>query len=903
MFRRIRSCAAAAVAGVMLIASVVALATSRADEPADPAAVSGSATISGEGLLVLYDFRSGDGSLVRDRSGHQPPVDLTIESTDAVRWGDASLEVFGRTILRTQTPPKRLIQAVKRTGELSVAAWVRPANATQQGPARLVALSKNGSERNFTLGQDGSRYDARLRTTDTSANGIPSVSTQPESLTAELTHVVYTRNRRGAVKVFLNGELAEESEVAGNTSNWDPSYSLALANEISGDRPWQGTFYLVAIYSRDLLPEEVAEHFRAGPDIKTGPAEATAFDEKAHFFETRVAPLLARHCLECHDAATREGGLSLAREDSAKAGGDSGKVLVPGKAADSPLWAAVESESMPLERPPLSDDEKKVLRQWIDDGASWSLEMIDPAIYAHDGPAGENWLRRLTVPEYIETVRSALGVDIAKEAREILPPDLRADGFSNTAYNLSVDLKHVDGYARLAQIIVERMDISAFTARFSSARRFTDDDMGDLISRMGKWLLRGPLEDRELIAYRGISTTAASAGGTFEEAVGLILEAMLQSPRFLYRVEAQTGDGSKWPVSEYELASRMSYIIWGGPPDQELLRAAEVGELDGPGLQEQIKRMLDDPRAVSRSLQFAAEWLNLSRLRDLKPDQHRFPEWNPELADDMRRETLAYFQDVVWNQDRPMADLLNAPVAYLTPRLAQHYNMDDAAELLVDKSSDPADDLACYDVSSVPGRGGLLTQGSILTVGGDEASMVSRGLFVMHDVLRGVVKDPPPCVDTTPVPTRPGLTQRAIAEGRLANSSCSGCHAKFEPLAFGLEQYDGLGAWNENDEHGNVLRSDGEILFPGAAGPVKYTTSAEMMDLLANSHRVKETITWKVTQFALGRPLTAEDARVVTEIHHTAQADGGTYRSLVTAILLSDLVQMTTTEPVTNANR
>ena len=176
-------------------------------------------------------------------------------------------------------------------------------------------------------------------------------------------------------------------------------------------------------------------------------------------------------------------------------------------------------------------------------------------------------------------------------------------------------------------------------------------------------------------------------------------------------------------------------------------------------------------------------------------------------------------------------------------------------------------------------------------MGGDQASMVTRGLFVLHELLRGVVRDPPPGVDTTPVPTKPGLTQRGISTSRLAKASCSGCHAKFEPLAFGLEKFDGLGAYSQADKHGNRLREDGKVLIPGQSSPVAYKTSAELMNLLASSPRVHETFTWKVVQFAMGRPLGANDARSVAEIHLASQKAGGTYQSLVTAIILSDLVR------------
>src|SRR5690606_7651406 len=122
-------------------------------------------------------------------------------------------------------------------------------------------------------------------------------------------------------------------------------------------------------------------------------------------------------------------------------------------------------------------------------------------------------------------------------------------------------------------------------------------------------------------------------------------------------------------------------------------------------------------------------------------------------------------------------------------------------------------------------------------------------------------------VDTTPVPSKPGRTQRTVAEARVANVNCGGCHAKFEPLAYGLEKFDGIGAYHEHDRHGNALRDDGEVLFPGSAEPIPYKSSAELMDLLADSDRVRTTLTWKIAQYALGRPLGAADAPTMQEIH------------------------------------
>ncbi len=841
-----------------------------------------------EGLQVLYDFRESEGNVVKDRAGVGKPLDLQIKKVDHVRRTEGALRITGENVIRSSQPAKRLIDAVKRSGSLTVEAWVRPLGLKQRGPARIVTLSKNANERNFTLGQEGDHVEFRLRTTKTSTNGIPSVNTAGKTLREKLTQIVYTRDRKGTARLYLDGRQSTQTKVNGAMNNWDDSFQLALADELSGDRTWRGEIHLVAVYSRDLSPREVEQNFRAGPKGRNTLLLASN-GARANMFETEIAPILSQHCLECHDSASKKGGLDLSRKAAAFAGGESGEAIVAGKSSQSLLWESVAGDVMPQDRPPLSDEQKRRLGQWIDSGAQWTIDYVDPAIY-RNVRTGENWVQRLTIPQYIATVRAAVGVDISKEAWKLLPQDKRADGFRNTAYNLTVDLGHVEAYAKLAQAIVAKMDTVAYARKFSKSRQLTDDNMRALIADMGKIILRGPLDEREVVVYRGISTTVASAGGDFREAVALVLEAMLQSPRFIYRIENQVGDGSQWPVGNYELASRMSYILWGGPPDNELFKAADSGDLGDPQqLRRHIARMLEDPRAVEQSKQFVIEWLNLDRLDNMKPNALKFPHWDAQLARDMREETIEFFLDVVWKQNRPLSDLLNAQFTYSTPRLAKHYGIKAQGEKFVR-----------YDLAEIPSRGGLLTHGSVLTIGGDDASMVTRGLFVLNDLLFSEVGDPPPGLDTTPVPTSPGRTHRAIATERVESTACGGCHSRFEPLAFGLEKFDGLGTFHEVDEHGNQLREDGEILFPGEAKPVEYKSTAQLMDLLAGSDRVSQCLTRKVTQFALGRPLFASDAPSLRAIHEASQKAGGTYRSLITEIIMSDLVQRTHTEAAEN---
>ena len=841
----------------------------------------------GTGLIAVYDFQEGSGKTINDSSSFGRPVNLVIKTPKAVRWVDGGLRITGNAQIISQGEPKKLVEFPRRSGEITIEAWIQPDSLDQKGPARIVTFSGNVNQRNFTLGQDGDKFEVRFRTTRTSVNGIPGVASPSSSLKQDLTHVVYTRNRGGRVRIFVNGNKVSQSTVRGALNNWTATYKFGIANETNKQRPWKGTYHLVAIYNRELQPNEITQNFRAGHEANLGYVKNEKSESRA-LFETKVASVLANQCLECHDSATKEGGLDLSKKTTAFKGGESGIAIVANRPEQSPIWQQVETDDMPADRPPLTTQEKQLLRKWIETGADWSLDMIDPASYTHSADQATNWARRLTVNEYINSVYSTVGVDIRTQAKKHLPGDLRADGFANTAYNLDVDLKHIESYARLAELIVDQMDVREFGARFTKSLKLDDTSLRTLIAQMGKWVLRGPLKTEEVDHFLSLGISVENTGGDFEEAVSYILESMLQSPRFIYRIEKQQGDGGTWPVDEYELAVRMGYLIWGAPPDQELYAAAEQGDLfDAEKLDAQIDRMLADPLAISQSRDFVTQWLNLKRLENLRPDRKRFPDWNEALALDMREETLAYFEEVVWNQGRPISDLFNAQFTFATHRLARHYGL----------SPDPdTAELTRYDLADVPRRGGLLSHGSVLTVGGDDASMVTRGLFVLNHVLRGVVKDPPPFVDATPIPTMPGLTNRSFALERLADSRCSGCHKRFEPLAFGLEMYDGTGAVHQTDEHGNELREDGEVLFPGDSDPVKFKSADELMDLLAENDRVSKTLTWKVAQFAIGRPLSGQESSTLEEIHKQTTENGGTYQSLIRAIIHSELVQKTKTE-------
>ena len=849
-----------------------------------------------------------------------------------------------------------------------------------------------------------------------------------------------------------------------------------------------------------------------------GAGEAVSTPAERRFL-AEVAPILARHCLECHGPTSRKGDFDLSHRDRLAAGGANGAAVVAGKAGESPLWQYVDADAMPPDGPPLTPAEKAALKNWIDAGAAWPAAEPWAVLHRADAAAlGAGWVRRLTAPEYVASVRDAVGVNLAADADRLLPRDLRADGFHNTAYNLGVDLAHVRAYAELARLAIDRADLKAVLKERAPGKR-----IDDRIAALAGAVLRGPIAPEEAAAFRAVAKAVKREGGDETEALGYVLEAMLQSPRFLYRLESQRGDGRRRAVVGHELAARLSFTLWGAPPDAELRAAAERGELnDTPAGREavagQIARLLGDPRARVRSARFAHEWLNLDRLDALHPPAERFPRWDPALAGDMRRETLAFFNSVAWENDEPLTALLTEPTAFLTPRLAEHYGLDwgqIGGNAVLAPTPEPAGVLALYDfagkgktiedrggsgapldlvisgdsktrrtpaglevtgpsqISSrrpakeltaalkrggeltieawvtpakkeqdgparivtlsggsikrnvtlaqdgrkydarlrttvntdknglpsantdaavrtdrpqhvvftrtsfglarvwVDGamrgnrntegnfgnwddgfrlalageigakrpwlgtlhrvviygraltaeeiaeragspwridltdestRGGLLRQGSTLTAGGSEASTVTRGLFVLRDLLLGDVGDPPPGVDTTPKPPQPGLSQRMMAEKRLADASCAGCHVQFEPFAFALERYDGLGAYREQDHHGNALRTDGEVKLPGGGGLATFESTDDFLTLIAAGEPVRRGLTRKLTQFALGRPLSAADEPAVQAIHEAAWSDDaphgpGSYRSLMTAIAGSELLLTAPTEP------
>ncbi len=232
-----------------------------------PAGGSGRVT---NGLAAEYRFEEAGGTVVHDVSGLQPALDLSIENTSAVSWGAGTLSIQSPTVLTTGGPATRLTEAVRASGEVTVEAWIVPDSLNQEGPARLVTLSNGATMRNFTLGQGlynglpKDSFNMRCRHTSTDLDGEPMVNTGAGGAKQGLQHVVYTRTPGGDARIYVDGSVKANTNLAGNFSNWDSGYRFALANELGANRPWLGSFHLVAVYERALSSQEVLQNYQAG---------------------------------------------------------------------------------------------------------------------------------------------------------------------------------------------------------------------------------------------------------------------------------------------------------------------------------------------------------------------------------------------------------------------------------------------------------------------------------------------------------------------------------------------------------------------------------------------------------------------------------------------------------------
>jgi hypothetical protein len=491
---------------------------------------------------------------------------------------------------------------------------------------------------------------------------------------------------------------------------------------------------------------------------------------------------------------------------------------------------------------------------------------------------GGAYVRRLTRWEYANTVADLFKMPVPTGLPELLPADIRANGFSNDFAGQLVSLEHVSAYSGSADAVGAALAkapawLTPFATCAATTQGTTAVCRDQIVRGLGLHLFRRPATDAEVMSFGGLFDAAVAAGmTTAPAAAAVVVRGMLQAPQFLYRLERQAAapGAAARALDNYEIATRLSYFLWSSAPDDALLAAAQAGDLTSPDkLRAQVTRMLTGAHARDVIQRYFREWLSLDDL----DDANRGAAFTPQLAADMKKETLDVVGADLWDAKHPLLSMFTSKSTIASPALAKHYGL-------------PAPGAGGrVSTATAPGRTGILTHASVLTVDGDaDASIVLRGLYVMRKIMCGDVPAPPP--GATSVMLAPATaSQRVKSDARLAMQPCQSCHSQFDPLAYAFEPFDNIGALQTKDVNNNPVKSDGWIPM---ATNVPYTATDDYMAALAKDPRVSDCMAKHVAQFAWGRALESADACLLEDVRGRLGAPGTrTFADVVTAVASS----------------
>jgi len=395
----------------------------------------------------------------------------------------------------------------------------------------------------------------------------------------------------------------------------------------------------------------------------------------------------------------------------------------------------------------------------------------------------------------------------------------------------------------------------------------------EIIRNFAERAYRRPLSGIEVSRLAHLVSFAEQEGGSFERGIQLMVQAVLASPNFLFRTELPNKSLSDGRVTnDYQLATRLSYFLWSSMPDDTLFELAKEDVLHRDDvLEKQVLRMLADPKSVALVDNFASQWLQLRNLDLVDPDRERFPTFDNGLRIAMRRETELFFEALI-REDRSLLELIDADFTFLNERLAQHYGIEGVK----------GENFRRVQLED-PVRGGVITQASVLTVTSNptRTSPVKRGKWVMENLL---AISPPPPPGNVPQLEDKGRklvgTLRQKMEQHRADASCAICHTLMDPLGFGLENFDAVGAWRTQDD-GLPIDASGEL--PDGA---TFAGPAELKQiLLQRSDDFRRCASEKLLIYAIGRGLRPADQCVVEEIVGKLRAGDDRFSQLVLAIV------------------
>jgi hypothetical protein len=631
-----------------------------------------------------------------------------------------------------------------------------------------------------------------------------------------------------------------------------------------------------------------------------------AVDES--FFVETVYPLL--HAAQCERCHSDNGVASETRLEFPEPGAGSAQIKAFGLSLIDLVDRRNPEQSLLLRKPtkrvkhtggqrvkPQSDEEK-VLLSWInylaglsDEAVRQARENITRAERA--GPTGPT-VRRLTHSQYNNTVRDLLGDQT--EPASGFPKEDFINGFKNQVEGQGVSPLQAEAYSKAA----ERLAFAAFRGgdhhRLISRQPQSATDarwIDPFVREFGLKAFRRPLTDQEVGRYSGLFHTEVSRTKNFHGGGSMVIEAMLQSPHFLFRFEGGNGG----PDTRFAIASRLSYFLWNTMPDDDLLRAAGRGELT---TMEQIeataRRMVEDPRAKSAMDEFLAQWMRFDRVRDATRDRRRFREFNPEVAAAMMEETRRLFNHLVWS-DQNFMEFFTAPYTFVNADLARLYDL-----------PAPDEEFAKVAYPAGSGRAGVLGHGAflLLTSKPAETSPTGRGLFVRNQFLAQEIPPPPAGVNAVlaTVSENAPLTNRQRLAVHLNSESCASCHRMIDPIGLAFEQYNAIGVFQKKMVLQFPGPGDGQTrgrtpmikeLDVDTSGFIQgmedseFSTPRELGRLLAESKTCQKAVVKQLFRYAFGRQETASDQPTIDALVERFCNSGFRFRELIVAVVTSEL--------------
>lgn len=483
--------------------------------------------------------------------------------------------------------------------------------------------------------------------------------------------------------------------------------------------------------------------------------------------------------------------------------------------------------------------------------------------------APKSGIRRLSRDEYDNTLSDLLG-DARRPGEKYLPLDIFTP-FDNEYPSQEVSPGLIDGTELLATEAAAHLvaDTKARAAVVGCVPSGPGDKpcLRSFITRFGRRALRRPLSSTEVDEYMALQSHAVKAGDFFA-AVSLVVNAMLQDPEFLYRIETGTADPVRpgvFKLGPFELASRLSYTLWGSGPDDALLDAAAAGKLNSSDdIRNAVVKMIKDPRAVSRVKRFHAMWFGY----------HQIP-LAPELAAPMRAETDALVERVVFTESKRWTDLFTEDQTFISDDLAAHYG------LPLPGSKTPK--WVSYTGS---GRRGILSHGSFLSLGSKgDTSPTQRGLLVRQRLGCQDIPPPPPNLQTDEPPTGPeGSCKVDRYREHADNANCRACHELIDPVGFGLENFDTQGRFRNTEAENTKCTIDGS---GNLAGVGTFRGPAELGERLVASEIMEACLVKRTYRFVMGRPETEEETAFLDSLTQRLKSNGQDFLSLLVDISTS----------------